>query len=72
MSNAVPSTLLPSNYCKYVYFVFHSIYIFDQTRRIRAGSLSATRARSPDDHDRDDGVAESPYMLIQGSARLTN
>jgi hypothetical protein len=25
-----------------------------------------------DDHDRDDGAAESPYMLIQGSACLTN
>jgi hypothetical protein len=60
----------------YVFCCFASIFIlFFATPAEFAGSTPsppATRAASPDDHDRDDGVAESPYMLIQGFSRLTN
>jgi len=44
--------------------------LFSTTQAEFARASGATRA--PEDHDRDDGVAESPYMLIQGPARLTN
>ena len=44
--------------------------------RLGVSALSDDRAENNpavrDDHDRDDGAAESPYMLIQGSACLTN
>ena len=61
-----------------MYFVFrqHFYLVFRHTGRIRA--LRAVTAGEPrglarrSGHDRDDGVAESPYMLIQGFARLTN
>jgi hypothetical protein len=73
MSNAAPSTLLPSNYCKYMYFVFRQhLYLSPDRPNSRPPPITARDSRAPDDHDRDDGVAESPYMLIQGPARLTN
>ncbi len=71
MSNAAPSTLLPSNYCKYMYFVFRQ-HLYLSPDRPNSRGIAFRDSRSPDDHDRDDGVAESAYMLIQGPARLTN
>ncbi len=77
MSNAVFRPLLPSTYCKHIYFVVSPAFLScfpprRPTSRSSAPSPPTTGAASQGDHDRDDGVAESPYMLIQGSARLTN
>jgi hypothetical protein len=48
---------------------FASIYILFFAA---PAEFAPDRAPSASDHDRDDGVAESPYMLIHGSACLTN
>ena len=77
MSNAGCRRLLPSNYCKHMYFVVSPAFLscFSPHRpNSRSSARHRPRLARPraSDHDRDDGVAESPYMLIQGFARLTN
>ena len=80
MSSAGCRQLLPSNYCKHVYFVFilcfASIFIlfsaasadFAELRSVTAGDWRGLARRSRPRRWR----GREPYMLIQGFARLTS
>ena len=76
MSNAVFRPLLPSSYCKHIYLVVSSTFylVFRRAGRLRAlRSVTAHDWRGPAGRSPPRRwCGREPYMLIQGSARLTN